>query len=115
VTVRRRWAAVAVGFAAVVLAASLVPASAGGGSLLAGTDKLLHAVGYAAVAFAAANAPEAPTDRTLVGVVVAVAAFGAGVEVVQPVVGRAASLGDAVANLAGAALGALAVRVSRSR
>ena len=57
----------------------------------------------------------ADTDRALVGVSLAVTAFGAGVEVVQPTVGRTASVLDALANAAGAALGVLATRVSRSR
>lgn len=111
---RRRWAALAVGLSVVVLAASLVPAS-GGQRLPAGADKLAHAVGYAAVAFAAGMTPEEATDRALAGVVLAVAAFGAGIEVVQPTVGRTTSLLDALANLAGAALGALAARQRRPR
>jgi len=111
---RRPWARRAVGLAVVVLAASLVPAS-GGGSLPPNADKLLHLAGYAAVAFAAAMALDDDTDRALVGVALAVTAFGAGVEVVQPTVGRTASVLDALANAAGAALGVLATRVSRSR
>jgi VanZ family protein len=111
---RRQWAGRAAVFALVVLGASLVPLPDGDG-VPAGLDKLVHAAGYAAVAFAAAMAPEEDTDRALAGVVLAVTAFGAGVEVVQPTVGRTASLADALANLAGAAAGALAARVSRTR
>jgi VanZ family protein len=111
---RRQWAALAVGFAVVVLAASLVPTS-GGESFPTGADKLLHVVGYAAIAFAAGKALEDATDRALVGVVVGVTVFGAGVELLQPVAGRATSGLDALANLVGAVLGALATRISRSR
>lgn len=111
---RQRWAAVAVALAVVVLAASLVPAS-GGDSLPPNADKLFHFAGYAALAFAAAMAPDEATDRALVGVVLAVTAFGAGIEVVQPAVGRTASVLDALANVAGATVGVLAARVSRNR
>ena len=111
---RRRWAGLAAGLAVVVLAASLVPVP-DGDSVPTGADKAVHAVGYAALAFAAAMAPEEGTDRALVGVVVGVAAFGGGVEVLQPLAGRTASALDALANLAGAAVGAAAARVSRSR
>ena len=111
---RRRWAALVVAFAVVVLAASLVPLP-DGNSGPAGIDKLAHFAGYAAIAFAAGMAPEKTTDRALVAVVLAVAGFGAGIEVVQPTVGRTASLLDSVANLAGATVGALAARISRTR
>ncbi|MDH5019280.1 VanZ family protein [Halobacterium rubrum] len=111
---RRRWAGVAVALAVVVLATSLVPVP-DGDSVPTGADKLAHLAGYAAVAFAATRAVEDAGRRTLVSVVLAVSGFGAGVEVLQPMVGRGASLGDAVANLAGAAVGAVAAAVSRSR
>jgi VanZ family protein len=110
---RRQWARRTVALVVVVLAASLVPAS-GGDSLPPNADKLFHFAGYAALAFAAVMAPAEDTDRALVGVVLAVAAFGAGIEVVQPAVGRTASAMDALANAAGATVGALAARVSRT-
>jgi len=97
----------------VVLASSLVPLP-DGDSAPTGADKLAHVVGYAGIAFAGAMAPEEDTDRALVGVVLAVTAFGAGVEVLQPVADRPASALDALANLAGAAVGALAARRHRS-
>lgn len=111
----RRWAAV-VGVAGVVGAASLVPLSGSpaGGSPLAvpGGDKLLHAVGYAAVAYLFARARAAdggtPTAAALLAVVVATA-LGGGVEVLQSVVpGRTPSALDAAANAAGAVGGAFA-------
>jgi len=111
---RRRWAAVAVALSVLVLATSLVPVP-DGDSVPTGADKLVHAVGYAAIAFAATRAVEDPSRRALVAVVATVFGFGAGIEVVQPLAGRTASVTDALANLAGAALGALAGRVSRSR
>lgn len=104
--------------ALVVAAASLAPASGGGtaGALLGGgADKLLHAVGYAALAFAAAAAANASTARRVAGVVLAVLVFGVGVELLQPFVGRTASILDALADLAGATAGALAWTTTRSR
>jgi len=101
----RRWRVVAALSVLVVLAGSLAPGSAAGG-LPAGADKLLHAVGYAAIALSLAGARRAETPRALVAVVVAAALLGVGVEVVQPVVGRTASVLDAAANLAGATAGA---------
>jgi VanZ family protein len=111
---RRRWAGVAVALAVLVLATSLVPVP-DGDSVPAGADKLAHLTGYAAVAFAATHAVDDAGRRALVGVVATVAGFGAGIEALQPMVGRGASLGDAAANLAGATLGALAARLNRSR
>lgn len=103
--------------ALVVLAASLAPIS-GGVSTAVGTglgaDKLLHAVGYAALTWTVASAVGAPTVRRLAAIVLVVTAFGAGVELVQPLVGRTASLLDALANLAGAVAGGLWA-FSRSR
>jgi VanZ family protein len=111
----RARAALAAAALLAVVAASLVPGSAAGGVLPSATDKLLHAAGYAAVAWAAGSALSDPDDRTLAAVALGAAALGAGVELVQPLVGRTASLLDALANCAGAALGALAARVSRTR
>ena len=92
--------------ALVVLAASLTGTP--GGATAVGVDKLLHAAGYAALAYAVAAAAEVRTPRVLAGVVLAVTAFGVGIEAVQPLVGRNASAADALANLAGAVAGALA-------
>ncbi|WP_232686417.1 hypothetical protein [Halobacterium zhouii] len=79
-----------------------------GGATAGGADKLLHVAGYTALAYAVAAAVRAQTPRMLAGIVLAVTVFGVGIEVVQPSVGRHASALDALANLAGAALGALA-------
>ncbi|QZP38906.1 VanZ family protein [Halobaculum magnesiiphilum] len=87
-----------------------------------GTDKLLHGVGYAAVAYTLGRALPAPLRRggegshpdksgpstvMLVGVVAVATALGAGVEVAQgSVPGRDPSLLDGVANAIGAVVGA---------
>ncbi|WP_208288683.1 VanZ family protein [Halobacterium sp. R2-5] len=101
----QRWRVVAVAAIVAVLAGSLAPGSTAGG-LPAGADKLLHAAGYATIAFAVAAARRARALRALAAVVLAVALFGAAVELVQPTVGRTASLLDALANLLGATAGA---------
>ncbi|AHG04696.1 antibiotic resistance protein VanZ [Halobacterium sp. DL1] len=102
-----RWGAVAAAVGLVVVAASLVPGSTGAASALpANADKLLHAGGYAALSFSVAAAMRARTVRTLAVVVLAVAALGGAVELVQPAVGRTLSLLDAAANLVGASVGA---------
>ena len=107
----RRWRVLAVVSIVAVLAGSLAPGSTAGG-LPAGADKLLHAVGYAVVAVSLAGARRAETARTLVSVVLAAALLGVGIEVVQPAVGRTASVLDAVANLLGATAGAVGWRVA---
>ncbi|MFB6072466.1 MAG: antibiotic resistance protein VanZ [Halobacterium sp.] len=110
---RRRLAPVAalVAVSSVVLAASLLPGSTAGG-LPAGADKLLHAAGYAAVAGAAAWTTRARSTRSLVAVILLVGVLGAGVELLQPAVGRHASALDAAANLAGATVGVASWRLS---
>jgi VanZ family protein len=85
-----------------------------------GADKWLHAASYAVVAGLAVWTVRARRARdgalALVAVVLAVAAFGAGIEVVQSFVpGRTASGGDAVANAVGATVGTLAARVLSPR
>ncbi|CQH60660.1 VanZ family protein [Halobacterium hubeiense] len=102
----RRWRVLAVLSIAAVLAGSLAPGSTGGG-LPAGADKLLHAVGYATIAVSLSGARRAETGRALVSVVLAAALLGVGIEVVQPTVGRTASVLDAAANLLGASAGAV--------
>lgn len=110
----RQWLAGAVIATVTVVAGSLAPASTASGPA-SGADKLLHGVGYGAIAFFVAGARNARTLRQLAVVVVAVTLLGAGVEVVQPFVGRTASVGDAFANLVGAWSGALAFELSRTR
>ena len=111
---QRQWWAVAAAATLAVVAGSLAPGQAASG-LPAGADKLLHATGYATIAVAVAAALGARTTRVLVAVATAATLLGAGVELLQPTVGRTASLADGVANGLGAVVGALAVRVSRSR
>jgi VanZ family protein len=106
-------ATVVVVVAAVVLVGSLlpVPTTASEASVVAplgiGADKWVHAASYAVVAgLAAATRGWGRRVPALVAVAVAVAVFGAGVEVAQSFVpGRTASGADAVANAVGAAVG----------
>jgi VanZ family protein len=99
----RQYRALAVALALVILAASLIPAS--GTPDTGHTDKLLHAAGYAVLAWLGARALPASSRTDAAGVLVAVVAFGAGVELLQPLVGRNASRLDALANLVGAVAG----------
>lgn len=88
----------------VVLATSLLPVSAAGG-LPAGADKLLHAAGYAVLALLGARALPAKAWGDLAVVALAAAGLGVAVELVQPLVGRNASVLDGAANALGAAFG----------
>ncbi|MFB6120434.1 MAG: hypothetical protein ABEJ68_04885 [Halobacteriaceae archaeon] len=99
----RRWVAVGAVLVAILLA-SLVPTGGGGGGLPLAT--LGHLLGYAALTAALAAA----LDRPLVVAVAAAVLAGAGVEVIQPTVGRDASLADALTNAVGAAAAWLALR-----
>ncbi|WP_435119013.1 VanZ family protein [Halolamina sp. C58] len=107
----RCWLPIAV--AAVVLVASLVPGGGGGGTIgPVGVDKLLHVVGYAALAAASLFALRTRTLPAILAVAVAVTAFGGGVELLQGFVpGRAVSVLDLVADAIGAALGVAAWRL----
>jgi len=102
----RRWLPIAV----VVLAASLVPGGGGGGTIgPVGVDKLLHVVGYAALAAASLFALRTRTRRTMLVVAVVVTAFGGVVELLQGFVpGRAVSGLDLVADAVGAVTGVVA-------
>lgn len=109
---RRRLAPL--GIVGAVVAASLLPGSAGASALPPGSDLLLHAFGYAAVAAALAWSERVTGLRTGATLVVAVAAVGAGVELLQsPVPGRTPSVADAVANALGASVGWWLARVDR--
>jgi hypothetical protein len=107
----RRWLPIAV--AVVVLAASLVPGGGGGGTIgPVGVDKLLHVVGYAALAAASLFALRSRTLRTLLVVAVVVTVFGGVVDLLQGFVpGRAVSGLDLVADAVGAAAGVAAWRL----
>ncbi|WP_380675893.1 VanZ family protein [Salinigranum sp. GCM10025319] len=95
----------------VVLVGSLLPAPETGGASIGlfgvGVDKVVHAASYAVVAgLAAASRDWRRRGLAVLGIVVAVAVFGAGVEVAQSFVpGRTMSGADAVANAVGAATG----------
>lgn len=118
----------AVGFAAVVLVASLVPVpSTGGGSVEVGHGVLgaigdviaptdpFHLVGYALLAALSARATGRGGRGLLVAVAVAVA-FGFGVELVQTTVPwRTFAWRDSLVNAAGATAGVLVVAVRSTR
>jgi VanZ family protein len=66
-----------------------------------GTDKLVHLVAFAALAF-----PLARTRRLgLIPVLIGASAFGGIIEVIQPSFGRSASMQDWITDIAGVSLG----------
>ena len=66
-----------------------------------GTDKLVHLIAFAALAF-----PLARTRRFgLIPVFVGASAFGGFIEVLQPSFGRSADMQDWIADIAGVGLG----------
>ena len=68
-----------------------------------GTDKIVHLIAFAALAF-----PLARTGRIgLVPVFVGASAFGGLIEVIQPTFGRSAEMQDWIADIAGVVLGIL--------
>jgi VanZ family protein len=102
--VYRRWCP-AVAVAAALLVAAVVPVAPGGGGGPVGGDKLMHAVGYAALATALTRALEGHR-RSLALAFVAAVAYGLLLESVQaPLAYRAFDLADAVANGVGSAVG----------
>jgi len=109
----RTRAALAVGWALAILAASLRPGGAAGslaGPLgLVGPDKWLHAAGYALLAALAAAAVLPRTRRRYLALLAAVIVYGALVELLQlPVAGRTGDPADALANAVGAGLALVA-------
>jgi len=106
----RARAALAVGWALAVLAASLQPGGDGGLPLaspfgLVAPDKWLHAGGYAVLTALVAAAVLPRTRRRHLAVLVAVVGYGALVELLQvPVTGRSGDPVDALANAVGAVL-----------
>ncbi|GAB7012078.1 VanZ family protein [Halolamina salina] len=110
----RRWLPIAV--VAVVLAASFVPGGGGGGTVgPVGVDKLLHVLGYAALAAASLFAIRSRTLRTMLAVLVVVTVFGGAVELLQGFVpGRTVSGLDLVADAVGAVAGVAAWRLFAS-
>ncbi len=68
---------------------------------LDGSDKLVHLIAFAALAF-----PLARTGRIgLLPVFIGASAFGGIIEVIQPSFGRSADMQDWIADIAGVALG----------
>lgn len=66
-----------------------------------GTDKLVHLIAFAALAF-----PLARTGRIgLIPVFVGASAFGGLIEILQPSFGRSADMQDWIADIAGVGLG----------
>ncbi|MDA8742086.1 VanZ family protein [bacterium] len=66
-----------------------------------GSDKVVHLIAFAALAF-----PLARTGRFgLIPVFVGASAFGGFIEVIQPSFGRSADIQDWIADIAGVALG----------
>lgn len=117
---RRTLTALLVVAAGAVFVGSVLPLPAAGGDLTlagpfgVGADKWIHAASYAVLAALAVSGRLTRLTNggafDLVVVVVAVACFGAGIEVVQSFVpGRTASGGDAVANTLGAVVGVVVV------
>jgi len=110
----------AVGFASYVFVASVVDPGTAGEWLSStlfgvGLDTWLHLGTYAVLACLLGFARDATTARALVLVVIVVAAYGAGVEVVQALLpARAFDSGDAAANAVGAGAGAACWRGLRA-
>lgn len=114
---RRTLATLLVVTAGVVFVGSVLPLPSTGGDVAlagpfgVGADKWVHAASYAVIAALAVGRGTRLTGVLgLVAVVLAVAAFGASIEVAQSFVpGRTASSADAVANTVGAVVGVVAV------
>jgi len=74
-----------------------------------GTDKLVHLIAFAALAF-----PLARTRRFgLIAVFVGASVFGGLIEVLQPYFGRSADMQDWIADIAGVGLGIVLALVYR--
>ena len=74
-----------------------------------GSDKLHHFLAFGAIAFPPAFA----RPRLFVWIVLAVSAYGAAIEIIQPHVGRHGDIMDALANSVGAVAGATGGAVLR--
>ena len=74
-----------------------------------GTDKIVHLIAFAALAF-----PLARTGRFgLFAVFIGASAFGGLIELIQPTFGRSADMQDWIADIAGVALGIMLALVYR--
>lgn len=84
--------------ALIVALLTLTPAPAVGP---VGADKIYHLIAFAALAFPLSFV----RPKASVWIVVGVIAYGAGIELIQPYVGRSAEWGDLFADVAGAMIG----------
>lgn len=73
------------------------------------SDKASHAIAFAALVFPCALL----FQRSLIWLVPAALVFGAGIEFIQPSVGRSGEFADFLADIAGVAIGLIAGRVMR--
>ncbi len=73
------------------------------------SDKVQHFIGFAALSLPLGFA----YPRRTLAIIAGATLFGAGIELVQPFVGRGAELADLVADALGATTGALAMRALR--
>lgn len=74
-----------------------------------GSDKVVHLIAFAALAF-----PLARTGRFgLIPVFVGASAFGGIIELIQPYVGRSAEMQDWIADIVGVALGIILAQLYR--
>ena len=73
------------------------------------SDKAEHAIAFAALVFPCALL----FQRSLTWIVPAALVFGAGIEFIQPFVGRTAELADFLADFAGVAFGLILGRIGR--
>ena len=105
---RPRWAAVAGGWAAVLLVASVIdPSVADGGTTIPGGTAFFHVGGYAVLAVALSAAFRAGDPRRLLVAVAVATLYGAAIELLQGQLPyRTMSALDVGYNAAGAALGA---------
>lgn len=95
------WTSIATfGLAIIIAVATLLPTPPGG---VPGSDKLYHVLAFAGLAFPLAFA----RPRWAVWVSVGATAFGGGIELIQPSVGRSAEWADLWADGLGAILGAV--------
>lgn len=110
-----RWT-VAVSWIALVVAGSLLPGTAFEGSAIPVADIAAHFVGYGIMAILVLNVVRRPSLGRCVLVTASCGLLGAVLEVAQHFVpGRAMSVGDAAANILGAAAASAAYAILRRK
>ncbi len=103
-----RWAVV-LAWAALVVILSVLPGRVVPAKAILGLDKIAHFVFYAALALLAQHAVRRPHFSSWAAVTVSCGIFGAMLELAQQFTpGRSMSVGDMLANFAGAAAGSAA-------